>query len=111
MHEKTSRFPDLKLKSMPDESDLRGNARIGFGAFAEDHPPLRVDFQNFACANESRRKQVSLLRIGRKLAKKVVNFTQEGVPPAIESCRIERGMDIKTVEAIARQHAPERRRN
>src|ERR1019366_2429779 len=111
MREKTSRFPDLKLEPVPDESDLRGNARIGFGAFAQDHPSLRIYFQNLAGAKEGRGKQVALLRIGRKLAKKIVNFAQQGMTPAIECFLVKRGMHIKTVEAVAREHRPERRRN
>jgi hypothetical protein len=43
MHAKTARFPDLKLETMPDESDLGGDARIGLDAFAQVYPPLRID--------------------------------------------------------------------
>ena len=109
MREKTSRFPDLKFKSMPNESDLRGNARISFGAFTEDHTPLRINFQNLAGSNESRRKQITLLRIRGKLTKEIVNFTQKSMPSTIEGFNIKRGVNIKTIKAVSRQHRPKRR--
>ena len=45
MHAKTSRFPDLKLEVMPDESDLGGDAGIGLDTFAQVYPPSKSIFK------------------------------------------------------------------
>src|SRR5262249_22530349 len=99
--------PDLKFKPKPNECDLRGNARMSFRAFAEDNPPLGIDFQNFASALERHGKILKLLRIGREPGKKFVNLLLQAPPAAIQRLESERVMNIKPASALEREHRPE----
>jgi len=102
----------LKSKSKPDESNFRGNFRVGLGTFTEDHSPLRVDLQILAGPEENRREHCVLVRIGRKVTKKVMNFVPQGIPPAIHDIiRIERRMDVETFVSVSRENRPKGSRN
>ena len=82
-----------------------------FNDLVQHNAPFAVDLQRFARPVQRRRERVPFLRIGRKAPHEIFDLRQQGVSSGVQRRTVEGGITIKTVEAIARQNRPERRRD
>src|SRR5262249_24715223 len=101
----------LKFVAEAGKGHLVLDAGVTLERFGENRPALAIDLQHFARAVERRRKLLAFLRIRRKARDQRLDFLEQRIAASIGPGRVERGMAIEALEAAAREHRAERRRD
>ena len=108
MRAEAARFPDLELQPLSHERHLVGDVRVVPDRGREDHAALAIHLQRLAAPVEGGREQVPLRRVGRLALDQLRDLPQQRVATAVQGVGIEGGRNEEPLEAVARQHRPER---
>src|SRR4029077_13650629 len=101
---KTAGFPDSKFVAETDKGCGVGDAGMRLETLGQDHATFAVDLERLACAIEREGKLFALFRIGRIAGNQRLDFGEKRIAAGIERWPVERGMAIKSIEAVARQY-------
>src|SRR5262249_48812687 len=104
-------LPDLKLVTKTDERDFVLDPGMGLQRLGKTDAPLAVDLQSLARTVKRGAELLALLRIRRKPFDQRFDLRHQGVAPRIDRRHIERRITIETVEPVAREDCPVRRRD
>src|SRR5262249_4924206 len=84
---------------------------MGLQRLGKTDAPLAVDLQSLARTVKRGAELLALLRIRRKTFDQRFDLRHQGVAPRIDRRHIERRITIETVEPVAREDCPVRRRD